>query len=157
MPPKTSSTRQATKRQPVRSKTVTQISTPDELADKLALKLAISNGTPSDDLSPEETEKKRIGAMRIINATSQALSAIVQSGWKASKPEPQTKGPEPSTLLVDGRTALRDLRGVSPGSLNTERAASSLAGKFIALELVSALLRCRMPFWLTSHCSMKRR
>lgn len=146
-----------TKRQPARSKASTQISTPDELADKLASNLTISNGIAKEDLSPEATEKKRIGAMRTINASSQALGAIVQSGWRASKPEPQTKS-EPSTLLPEGRTALNDLRSVSPGSLNTERAASGLAGKFIALELVSAsLLICRMLSWLTRHCSMKSR
>lgn len=145
MPPKVSTTRQTTRRPPVR-KASTQIPTPDELADKLASNLIISNGKAKEDLSPEELEKKRISAMRTINATSQALGTIVQSGWRASKPEPQMKGPEPSTLAVEGRTALKDLRNVSPGSLNTERAASSLAGKFIALELVSASLRmCRRP------------
>lgn len=146
MPPKVSTARQTTRRQPVRPKASTQVPTPDELADKLASNLIISNGKAKGDLSPEELEKKRISAMRTINATSQALGTIVQSGWRASKPEPQIKGPEPSTLAVEGRIALKDLRNVSPGSLNTERAASSLAGKFIALELVSASLRmCRRP------------
>lgn len=139
MPPKSATIRQPARRQPVKLKASIQVTTPDELAANLASNLTISSGNLRYDATPHEKEVKRIACMRTINSTSQALNAIVQSGWRASKPEPLTKESSPLALAVEGRTALRELRMVDPGVLNTERAASSLSGKFIALELVSAL------------------
>ena len=90
----------------------------------------------------KSTQDKRVAAMRAVNAASQGLTAIMKSGWKASRPDPSAKKSTATThevfnLAASARTALRDLRALLPGDIDVERAAISVAGKLLGLDVVS--------------------
>lgn len=72
--------------------------------------------------------------MRAANAASQALSALVQAGDKKGK----GKGEDGASLGSKAKLALGELRQMKPGNVDTERAAGSVVGKLISLELVSS-------------------
>ncbi|KAJ7741576.1 cysteine peptidase C50 [Mycena maculata] len=116
----------------------------DKLADSLA-SLTISKpkakGKEKATLSPEE---QRVTAMRAVNSASQELSALVQSGWRKSSEAPSAKK---SPALLSANTSatlaakyLAMLREISPGDLDIERAAGSVLGKLVALEMFDAAL-----------------
>lgn len=80
--------------------------------------------------------------MRMVNLSLQILSAVTQSGWKFI-PEETKKARNANTDAgkVDDATrtakkALGRLREITPDDLDVERAACSIAGKLITLELV---------------------
>ncbi|KAJ7273284.1 cysteine peptidase C50 [Mycena rebaudengoi] len=118
----------------------------DQLAEKLSA-LTISKPKskakekPKATLSPEE---QRLSAMRAVNAASQALSEVVKSGWRRSadalpsKRSPAFVSASASAALVAKHLAL--LRGMSPHDLDIERAAGSVLGKLVALEMFDAAL-----------------
>lgn len=74
--------------------------------------------------------------MRAANGASQALSALVQAGDKKGK----GKGEDGASLGTKAKKALGELRGMRPGNADTERAAGSVVGKLISLDLVSLTL-----------------
>lgn len=120
----------------------TTTTTPDELADQLAANLTITNGKGKQK-APPSVEEKRLTAMRAVNAASQTLSATVKSGWKASSEPSTVKGKKPSVTMSTAISSaaavgksLEELRLMSPGDVDVERAASSAVGKLIALEMV---------------------
>ncbi|KAI9509014.1 hypothetical protein F5148DRAFT_978931 [Russula earlei] len=66
----------------------------------------------------------------------------MKSGWKAPRLEPSLKKSAAPTheafgLAIAARSALGDLRTLSPGGVDVERAAISVAGKLLGLEMVS--------------------
>lgn len=117
----------------------------DDLADALTNKLKISavevklNGkrvapTPEED---------RIAAMRAVNIASQALSAIVQSGWKRSSelnPVSKVTLENATKSSSDAAKHIATLRRLCNRDVDVERAAASILGKLVALELVGSLL-----------------
>jgi len=123
----------------------------DDLVAQIA-ELTISPPTTAKEKqkqkTSEEEEDKRKLAMRAVNTVSQSLSAVVQSGWKASGTGNAGKRP---TAVVDGAAkALMDLRTLCPGDVDVERAASSVVGKLVCLEMVSLFyilfILIRLPF-----------
>ncbi|KAJ6525608.1 peptidase family C50-domain-containing protein [Mycena capillaripes] len=82
--------------------------------------------------------------MRAANSASQELSNIVQSGWrKSSDGPPSKKSPtfvnaSASAMVAAKHLAL--LRKTSPGDLDIERAAGSVLGKLVTLEMFDAAL-----------------
>ena len=96
---------------------------------------------------PKSTKDKRVAAMRVVNAASQGLTAVMKSGWKAPRAEPSTKKSTASTheafnLATSARTALGGLRVLLPVDVDVERAAISMAGKLLSVDMVS----CRFIF-----------
>jgi separase len=92
--------------------------------------------------APKSTQDKRVSAMRAVNAASQGLTSVMKSGWKAPRMEPSAKKSTAATheafdLAASARTALGDLRVLSPGDVDVERAAISVAGKLLSLDMVS--------------------
>ncbi|KAH9478241.1 Separin [Psilocybe cubensis] len=133
-----SATRRTTTREPsklARSATVTAT----QLANELATKLTISNGTETKTTTkakktPENVDHKVL-AMRSVNEASQALSGVVQSGWKKSADSSKTTLATATSAASKASKALDTLRKLRPGDLDVERAASSVLGKLIALEM----------------------
>ncbi|KAI6116384.1 peptidase family C50-domain-containing protein [Pisolithus sp. B1] len=81
--------------------------------------------------------------MRAVNASLQTLSTVVQSGWKASKRDAKRRVVEPTAKMADKAvaeavSALERLRIICPEDMDIERAACSLVGKLLALELHEA-------------------
>jgi separase len=117
----------------------------DDVARRLASTLTISNakgvGTEYSG-APESIQDRRISIMRAVNSGSQRLTAVMKSGWKAPSAEPSGKKSttalhEAFRLATSARIALRDLRVISPGDVDVERAANSVAGKLLSLDMVS--------------------
>ena len=80
--------------------------------------------------------------MRAVNTASQGLTVVMKSGWKAPSVEPSRKTSttalhETFDLATSARSALGDLRVISPGDVDVERAAISVAGKLLSLDMVS--------------------
>ncbi|KAF7338167.1 Cysteine peptidase C50 [Mycena venus] len=116
----------------------------NEIVDKMA-SLSISKpksrGKGKATTTPEE---QRVSAMRAVNSASQELSSIVQSGWRRSSDVPPSKkspgfanASASATLAAKHLAVLRDM---SPGDLDIERAAGSVSGKLVALEMFEAAL-----------------
>jgi len=77
--------------------------------------------------------------MRAVNAASQALSSIVQSGWKKSAGTATTNRSTLQTATTTATSAMkhiRILRKLCPGDIDVERAAMSVLAKFVGLEMV---------------------
>ncbi|KAL4079673.1 hypothetical protein J3A83DRAFT_4211529 [Scleroderma citrinum] len=88
---------------------------------------------------PSTPEQDKVAAMRAVNASLQTLSSVVQSGWKASQTD-TSKKPDAirgkmDNAVEDAGRALEKLRRMCPEDMDVERAASSLIGKLLALEL----------------------
>ena len=119
-----------------------------ELANRLASGLKItddtiprkgpSNKTKSSKVAAKSPEECRALAMRSVNSVLQSLTSAVQAGWKATTSRASlsytTTGM--SLLATTARTSLATLRGLSTGSVDVERAALSVVGKLVALEMV---------------------
>lgn len=103
---------------------------PDELAGQFATNLDISH-------NQDEGESKG-PSIRAVNEASRALTRVVESGWKKSS----NPGTSPTPLTTANRAAskaakhLSELRRMLPKDLNVERAASSVLGKLVILEMV---------------------
>ena len=111
---------------------------PDDLADKLATTLTISDSKGKRRAAAPTPEERKANAMRAVNLASKSLSAILESGWKASEAKPADRTTA-STITKHAAAARKDLtllRELSPGEVDLERAASSIVGKLISLEMV---------------------
>jgi separase len=115
----------------------------DDVTHRLASALTISNAKGvGTEHSRESIQDRRISVMRTVNAASQGLTAVMKSGWKAPSAEPSKKKSsatrhEAFGLAASARSALGDLCVVSPGDIDVERAAISVAGKLLSLDMVS--------------------
>ena len=83
--------------------------------------------------------------MRTVNGASQSLSTVMKTGWKAPSEDPAVKKSVANTheafgLATSARAALGDLRAISPGDVDTERAAIAVAGKLLSLDMVRGKL-----------------
>src|SRR5258705_10254051 len=117
--------------------------TADQLAKDLADNLSIDNGKrkqkdQEDHWQVTNSEAKKLVSMRAVNSASQTLSNVTQSDWKKS-----TGGTSSKTTLntvvssaAEAAKHLRVLRRISPGDIDVERAALSILGKLIVLEMV---------------------
>ncbi|KAJ7653310.1 cysteine peptidase C50 [Mycena polygramma] len=135
----------STTRRPAPTRPKQRVNAPgDEIVGKMA-SLAISKpklkGKEKATLTPEE---RRVSAMRAVNTASQELSNTVQSGWKRSSDVPPSKrSPAFVSTHVSATAAAKQLallREISPGDLDIERAAGSVLGKLVALEMFDAAL-----------------
>ncbi|KAF8842467.1 hypothetical protein BDN67DRAFT_965802 [Paxillus ammoniavirescens] len=120
--------------------------TPDELATKLASTLTICPtskhpGRGNDKGTfPTTPGDERISCMRTVNLCLQTLSAVVQSGWKATPEKAKKKTGSTNASNVDNATktarkALKRLRDICPADVDVERAACSISGKLLALDM----------------------
>lgn len=112
------------------SKTKLPAISADDLANQVA-GLTISDTKGKHKAS--SNEDTRLAAMRAVNSASQRLSGIVQSGWKAGSGKKPTTAAGAVSVAVK---SLKELRGMCPGDIDVERAASSIVGKLLALEMV---------------------
>lgn len=149
----TTTTRRPISRQPTKLSKSHSVTTPDQLANDLATKLTIGK-------KKDEAELKA-SSMRAVNEASQALTGVVQSGWKKfSNP-----GSAKTTLATANSAAskaakhLSKLRRILPGDLDIERAASSVLGKLVSLEMVFHASIFHLMFAKSDlcHSSTKRR
>jgi separase len=131
----------------------------ENVTRRLASTLTISNakgvGTEYSG-APESTQDRRISIMRVVNGASQGLTAAMKSGWKALSVEPSGKKSttalhEAFGLAASARSALGDLRVISPGDVDVERAAISVAGKLLSLDMVS----CQFIFFRAVGLSLE--
>ncbi|TFK38240.1 cysteine peptidase C50 [Crucibulum laeve] len=115
--------------------------TTDQLADAFASNVTISNfkGKQKAVAVPALSDEQiRVAAMHAVNSASQALSGLVQSGWKKSvetNSPSKTTAPSASTLAAAAEKHLGMLRKLCPGDLDVERAAISVLAKLVALEM----------------------
>ncbi|KAJ6502399.1 cysteine peptidase C50 [Mycena sanguinolenta] len=116
----------------------------DQIVDKMAFLSLSKPKTKGKEKATMTPEEQRVSAMRAVNSASQELSSIVKSGWKRSSDVPPAKkspafadASASATLAAEHLTLLRD---TSPGDLDIERAAGSVLGKLIALEMFDAAL-----------------
>jgi separase len=103
-------------------------SSADHLAGDFAAKLAIGN--------PES----KLSAMLSVNAASQDLSKVIQSGWKKSSSSSKATLQSTTSSASSAVNHVAVLRNLCPEDVDVERAAASILGKLVALELVSLLL-----------------
>jgi separase len=131
----------------------------DDVTRRLASTLTISNvkgvGTEYSG-ALESIQDRRISIMRAVNSASQGLTTVMKSGWKAPSVEPSGKKSttalhEALGLATSARSALGDLRVISPGDVDVERAANSVAGKLLSLDMVS----CRSMFFRALRLSLE--
>ena len=120
-----------------------------DITKRLASTLTISkakgarNGAATEHSGAQKSSQdKRVSAMRAVNAASQGLTSVMKTGWKAPRAEPSAPKStaarhEAFGLAASARTALADLRVLSPGDVDVERAAISVAGKLLSLDMVS--------------------
>ena len=122
-----------------------------DITKRLASTLTISkakgarNGAATEHSgagAQKSSQDKRVSAMRAVNAASQGLTSVIKTGWKAPRAEPSAQKStaarhEAFGLAASARTALGDLRVLSPGDVDVERAAISVAGKLLSLDMVS--------------------
>jgi separase len=145
-----------TKKASAREKKAVSVSA-DDVTRRLASTLTISNaegvGTEYSG-APESIQDRRISIMRAVNNASQGLTAVMKSGWKAPSVEPSGKKSttalhEAFGLATSARSALGDLRVISPGDVDVERAANSVAGKLLSLDMVSCRFIFFRALWLS--------
>ena len=79
-------TTRATNSASTRTKSTHDVS-PDDLANNLANKLTISDpkGKAKAFTAEAHPQDRQAAAMRAVNAASKLLSAVIDSGWKASR------------------------------------------------------------------------
>ena len=115
----------------------------DALASQLASALTISHkpskGKEKASEAPWNPEERCLAAMRAVNSASKRLSSIISAGWKATdapskKSEHSIEGVR--AVIEEARLNLNLLREMKKGDLDVERAASSIIGKVLSLELV---------------------
>ncbi|KAF8075942.1 cysteine peptidase C50 [Lyophyllum atratum] len=104
----------------------------DKLAEQLTSGLTITDAKGKQKALVLSEEQVRLESMRAVNSASQALSAAVQSGWKKSSGK---QSPAAASATSSAAKHLAVLRKVSSGDINVERAAMSVLGKLVALEM----------------------
>ena len=120
------------------SKTGKQVA--EDLANALATKLTISGSKGQRKTAPEVVSEDdlRISAMRSVNSASQELSKVVRSGWNKSLSNFSTttlSNAESSALTAEENLCV--LRRICPQDMDVERAAVSVLGKLVTLDMVS--------------------
>ena len=157
MPPKAS-----TFKRPVSTRTVKRTKRTEDvegLTHQFASKLTISKSEEQRAIPDTPPQDDPNTSMRAINTASQKLSALVQTGWTATKDSRQ----EATTCARNIKNNLNALREiVTPSPLDLERAALSAVGKLLALQLVGphqtpahtlihSLMRSLTKLWI--YCS----
>lgn len=132
MPPKASKFKRAAGTRTVN--TTKKSEDVDDLTRQLASKLTISKSKEKQTAAPDTPPHDDPNAtMRAVNAASQKLSALVQTGWTAAK----GGGQEAIACARNIKKNLNSLRETATSSpLDLERAALSAVGKLLALQLV---------------------
>lgn len=77
--------------------------------------------------------------MRAVNTSSKKLSSIIAAGWKPTVEQGKKSGTSIESvkkMLEEMRSDLNLLRDMQGADLDVERAASSVVGKAVSLELV---------------------
>lgn len=116
----------------------------EDLTRQLASKLTISKPKEKQRATPDSPPQGDSNTrMRAVNVASQKLSALMQTGWSATKDDGTSKQRrEAASCALNIRKNLNALRkAVAPSPLDLERAALSAAGKLLSLQLV----RIRRP------------
>ena len=113
----------------------------EDLADALATKLTISGPKGKQKAAPEviSEDDPRISAMRSVNSASQELSNVVRSGWKKSLSnfsKTTLSNAESSALTAEENLCV--LRRICLQDMDVERAAVSVLGKLVTLDMVSS-------------------
>lgn len=137
MPPKASISKRPVSTRAVKS--AKKVEDVEDLTRRLASKLTISEPKEKRKATPDSSPQNNPNAsMRTVNTASQKLSALMQTGWIATKDNGVSKQRrEAATCATDIKKNLKALRkAVASSPLDLERAALSAAGKFLALQLV---------------------
>jgi hypothetical protein len=137
MPPKASTSRRPASTRI--TKTTKQTEDVEDLTRQLASNLRISKPKEKQRVKPDSPPQNGPDAsMRAVNAASQKLSGLMQTGWTAAKDNGVSKqGQEATTCARNIKKNLNSLRkAVTSSPLDLERAALSAVGKLIALQLV---------------------
>ena len=111
----------------------------EDLTRQLASKLTISKPKGKQKATPDPPPQDDPNAsMRTVNAASQKLSALMQTGWSAAKDNGASKQrQEAVACAMNIKKNLNTLRKAAASSpLDLERAALSAAGKLLGLQLV---------------------
>ncbi|KAG6866774.1 hypothetical protein C0991_011433 [Blastosporella zonata] len=104
----------------------------DKLAEQLTSGLVISDAKGKRKAANLSDEQIRLESMRAVNSASQSLSSAINSGWKKSS------GKTSSTVASAAAAAAKHLtilRQNGSGDLDVERAAMSVLGKLVSLEM----------------------
>ncbi|KAH6918185.1 cysteine peptidase C50 [Coprinopsis sp. MPI-PUGE-AT-0042] len=127
--------------------------TPDQLADAVATKLTIQSKSSTKAKATSTSRGKtatsapkddKVAAMRGINTCLQSLSNLVKAGWKQSAISSDStwkaRQLEAKTLAKKCNDLLSALRrlGVDGDRVDVERAALSVVGKLVALDMLDA-------------------
>ncbi|ESK88507.1 cysteine-type endopeptidase [Moniliophthora roreri MCA 2997] len=134
MPSTAPTKRQTSRKAPLKPTVkVAPVST-EQLAEKLAT-LVVSNSKGKQKAKVGlSAEEERAQSMHCVNSASQHLSSLVKSGWKSSEPK-STIYKSATESALSAAKHLEILRKQSPDDIDTERAAISVLGKLVALEL----------------------
>jgi separase len=110
----------------------------DDLVEHLAM-LTVSDSNDAKKPLASAAEKRRLAAMRSVNSALKKLSDVVQSGWKV-KPRATTNSAQTlrdvNALVTSVSKSLQELRELRPRDVDVERAAISVVGRLIALDMV---------------------
>ena len=130
------------RRRPVSNRSVSKArKQAEDLADALATKLTISKPKGKQKAAQEviSEDDLRISAMRSVNSASQELSNIVRSGWKKSIPNlSKTTLSNAESFALTAEENLCALRRICLQDMDTERAAVSVLGKLVTLDMVGS-------------------
>ena len=112
----------------------------EDLADALATKLTISGSKGKQKAASEVISEDDLGisAMRSVNSASEELSNVVRSGWKKSPSnfsKTTLSNAESAALMAEGNLCV--LRRICLQDMDVERAAVSVLGKLVTLDMVS--------------------
>ncbi|KAG6920238.1 hypothetical protein DXG01_005007 [Tephrocybe rancida] len=104
----------------------------DKLAEQLTSGLVMSDVKGKRKAANVSEEQLRLESMRVVNSASQALSSAIQSGWKKSSGKPSSSV---ASAVTAAAKHLKVLRPNERGDVDVERAAMSVLGKLVALEM----------------------
>ena len=112
----------------------------EDLAGALAAKLTISGSKGKPKAAPKviSEDDLRVSAMRSVNLASPELSNVVRSGWKKSLcnfAKTTLSNDESSALMAEENLCI--LRRICMQNMDVERAAVSVLGKLVTLDMVS--------------------
>ena len=140
MPAAVTTKRQLSRKTPGKAATKGPSVPPDQLAKQLAATLVVSDpkGKRKADITLSD-EEKRANSMRSVNTASQHFSSLVKTGWKSSSDTKSTTFKSATESALSAANHLEILRRMKQDDLDIERAAISVLGKLVALDLVSSL------------------
>ncbi|KAG6831576.1 hypothetical protein H0H87_004795 [Tephrocybe sp. NHM501043] len=104
----------------------------DKLSEQLTSGLVISDTKGKRKTANVSYEQLRLESMRAVNSASQALTLAIQSGWKKSTGKPSSSVVNAAAATIKHLTLLRQN---GSGDVDVERAAMSVLGKLVSLEL----------------------